>query len=270
MSGIVLAILSVTVIGLICAVVLAVASILMAVKEDERFPALREALPGANCGACGYPGCDGYAKALLEGGVRTGLCIPGGDTVSKQLSDLLGTEFEDVIEQIAVIKCKGDCNATRDKVEYHGIQSCAAAKLLGGTGVCTFGCLGLGDCLSVCPSGAICIENGIAHINTRVCTGCGMCTRTCPNLLISLMDDVAKVLVTCSNTEKGAVTRQACTHGCLGCQRCVRACPQKAITIADNLAVIDYSLCDGCGHCAEVCPTGCILWGDFTNAVQRL
>ena len=270
MSGIVLAILSVTVIGLICAVVLAVASILMAVKEDDRFPALREALPGANCGACGYPGCDGYTKALLEGGVKTNLCIPGGDTVSKQLSELLGTEFEDVVEQVAVIKCKGDCNATRDKVEYHGIQSCAAARLLGGKGACAFGCLGLGDCLSVCPSGAICIENGIAHINTRVCTGCGMCTRTCPNHLISLMDDVEKVLVTCSNTEKGAVTRQACTHGCLGCRRCERECPQKAITVKDNLAVIDYSLCIGCGHCAEVCPTGCILWGDFTNAVQRL
>ena len=270
MSGVTLAILSVTIIGLICAVVLAVASILMAVKEDERFPALREALPGANCGACGFAGCDGYAKALLEGSVKTNLCIPGGDTVSKQLSDLLGTEFEDVVEQVAVIKCKGDCNVTADKVEYHGIQSCAAAKLLGGKGSCAFGCLGLGDCLSICPSGAICLENGIAHINTRICTGCGMCTKACPQLLISLMDDVEKVLVTCSNNEKGAVTRKKCSHGCIACRRCERECPAGAITVMDNLAVIDYSQCDGCGHCAKACPTGCIMWGDFTNAVERL
>ena len=272
MGGILVAMISVTAIGLICAVVLAVASVVMAVKQDERFPAVRAALPGANCGACGFAGCDGYANALLEEqDVKTNLCTPGGDLVSKELSELLGVGFEDVIEQVAVMKCRGDCHATSDKMEYYGMNSCAAAKLLfGGKGACTFGCMGLGDCVGICPSHAIYLENGIAHINTQACTGCSMCVRTCPSHLITLVEDVQKVLVACSNTEKAAATRQKCTRGCLGCRRCQRECPQGAITVVDNLAVIDYALCLGCGHCAEICPTACIVWGDFTNAVQKL
>ena len=270
MDGIIFAIVSVTVIGIICAVMLVVASKVMAVKEDERFPAVRECLPGANCGACGYAGCDGYAHALIdEEGVKTNRCVPGGDQVSKKLSEVLGVAFEDVIEQVAVIKCKGDCNATSDKMEYQGMESCAAAKLVfGGKGKCTFGCMGLGDCAKVCPEGAICLENGIAHVNTRLCVGCGMCTTVCPNKLISVMPDVEKVLVTCSNTDKGAVTRKACSHGCIGCRKCEKECPTGAVTVVDNLARINYELCTDCGHCTEVCPTGCIMQGDFSGALS--
>lgn len=267
MSGIILATVSVTAIGVICAVMLAVASKVMAVKEDERFPIVRECLPGANCGACGYAGCDGYAHALVDGeGVKTNLCVPGADSVSKKLSEVLGVEFEDVIEQVAVIKCKGDCNATSNKMDYQGIESCKAAKLLfGGTGKCSFGCMGLGDCAAVCPNDAICIENGIAHINTRLCIGCGMCASVCPNKLISIMPDVEKMLVTCSNTEKGAITRKACSHGCIACKKCEKECPIGAITVENNLSRIDYEKCTNCGHCAEVCPTKCIMKGDFSG-----
>ena len=266
MNGITFAIIAVSAIGIICAVLLAVASKVMAVKEDERFPALRECLPGANCGACGYAGCDGYAHALVEGGVKTNLCVPGGDAVSRKLSDLLGVGFEDVVEQVAVIKCKGDCNFTSDKMEYYGMKSCAAAKLLyGGMGKCTYGCIGLGDCASACPNNAICLENGIAHVDTRKCSGCGICTRTCPNKLISLMSDEEKVLVTCSNHEKGAVTRQKCSHGCIGCRKCVKECPVEAITVENCLAIIDYGKCINCGHCAEICTTGCIMHEDFSG-----
>ncbi len=269
MDGIIFAVISVTVIGIICAVMLVIASKVMAVKEDERFPALRECLPGANCGACGYAGCDGYAHALLdEDGVKTNRCIPGGDEVSRKLSELLGVAFEDVVEQVAVIKCRGDCKVTSDKMDYQGMESCSAAKLIfGGKGKCSFGCMGLGDCAAVCPEGAICLENGIAHVNTRQCVGCGMCASVCPNKLISIMPDVEKTLVTCSNTDKGAVTRQACSHGCIGCRKCEKECPTGAVTVVDNLARINYELCTDCGHCTEVCPTGCIMKGDFSGAV---
>lgn len=271
MEGIVFAIILVSVIGVICAVMLAVASKLMAVKEDERFPAVRECLPGANCGACGYAGCDGYAHALIEdSGVKTNLCVPGADSVAQKLAEVLGVEFEDVIEQVAVIKCRGDCSVTSDKMDYQGIQSCKAAKLLfGGTGKCTFGCMGFGDCAAVCPNDAICIENGIAHVNTRLCIGCGMCASVCPNKLISIMPDVEKMLVTCSNTEKGAVTRKKCTHGCIGCKKCEKECPAGAITVVNNLSQIDYDKCTNCGHCVEVCPTKCIMKGDFSG-IHRL
>lgn len=266
MNGIVIAISSVTVIGIICAAILAVASKIMEVKEDERFPAVRECLPGANCGACGYAGCDGYAHALIDDGAETNLCIPGGDAVSRKLSEVLGVEFEDVVEKVAVIKCKGDCNVTSDKMDYQGIESCAAANLLfGGIGKCTFGCMGLGDCAKICPQNAICIENGIAHVNTRLCTGCGMCVSACPNHLISVMADIEKVLVTCSNTDKGALTRKACSHGCIACHKCEKECPTGAISIIDNLAQIDYNKCVYCGHCVEVCVTGCIMKGDFSG-----
>jgi len=262
MEGIVFAIVSVTAIGVICAVMLAVASKLMAVKEDERFPAIREALPGANCGACGYAGCDGYAHALIDdAGVKTNLCIPGADGVSHKLSELLGVAFEDVIEQTSHIHCGGDCEATARKMDYQGIDSCRAAALLfGGTGQCAFGCLGLGDCAAVCPEGAICMENGLAHVNPRLCTGCGLCVAACPKKLIETLPDAEKLFVRCSSTEKGAITRKACSRGCIACKKCEKECPEGAITVDANLARIDYNKCTACGHCAETCPTGTIVW----------
>ena len=151
-------------------------------------------------------------------------------------------------------------------MDYQGIESCKAAKLLfGGTGKCSFGCMGLGDCAKVCPQNAICLENGIAHVNTRLCVGCGMCAAVCPNKLISIMPDVEKVLVTCSNTEKGALTRKECSHGCIACKKCEKECPVGAVTVENNLAQIDYDKCTNCGHCAEVCPTKCIMKGDFSG-----
>lgn len=145
MMEILIPILAVTVIGLICAVGLAVASSVMAVKEDTRFTEIRACLPGANCGACGYTGCDGYAKALLEPGTKTNLCVPGADAVAAQIAALLGVEAEDVVEKIAVVQCAGTCEATSVKADYRGIPSCAAAKLFyGGNGSCIFGCMGFG------------------------------------------------------------------------------------------------------------------------------
>ena len=265
MNGIVLAIVSVTIIGLICAVVLAIASKVMAVPVNETEVKVRECLPGANCGACGYAGCDGYAAALASGDEsKTNKCIPGSDGVASQIAAVLGVEAEDVIEQVAVIHCRGDCNATHDKMDYQGIESCKAAKLFyGGRGSCTYGCLGLGDCMAVCPQDAIYLRNGIANVDTRKCIGCGMCAKTCPNGLISVEVDTIKTMVTCHNQDKGAITRKVCTHGCIGCMKCAKNCPADAITIVNNLAQIDYSKCIHCGKCAEVCVTGCIMVADF-------
>lgn len=268
MSNIVLAIVSVSAIGLICAAVLAIASKLMAVKVDERTAKIRECLPGANCGACGYAGCDGYATALTEEeGIKTNLCVPGADAVSKQISEIMGVDFEDVVEQVAVIHCRGDCDVTGDKMDYIGISTCAAAKLFyGGKGKCSFGCLGFGDCAAVCPNDAICIEKGIARIDTRKCIGCGLCAKACPNRLITTEADTITTIVTCSNKDKGAAVRKKCTHGCIGCKKCEKECPENAIIVENNIACIDYSKCSGCGRCAEVCVTGCIMSADFSGA----
>lgn len=268
MNEILTAVIPVVIIGLICAAVLVTASKIMAVKENEKIPKIRECLPGANCGACGFAGCDGYAKALAETeGTPTNLCVPGGDSVSRKISELLGVEFEDVIEKVAVVHCSGDCRFTHDRVEYSGIESCAAAKLIfSSKGECSYGCMGLGDCARACPNNAVCIESGIARINTKQCVGCGLCVKACPNSVISLMDDVERAVVACSNKDKGAQTRKACKSGCIGCKKCEKVCPSGAIKVVNNLAQIDYSKCPDCndfGICARECTTGCIIISDF-------
>ncbi len=270
MNEILTAVIPVVIIGLICAAVLVTASKIMAVKENEKIPKIRECLPGANCGACGFAGCDGYAKALAETeGTPTNLCVPGGDSVSRKISELLGVEFEDVIEKVAVVHCSGDCRFTQDRVEYSGIESCAAAKLIfSSKGECSYGCMGLGDCAKACPNNAVCIESGIARINTKQCVGCGLCVKACPNTVISLMDDVERAVVACNNKDKGAQTRKACKSGCIGCKKCEKVCPSGAIKVVNNLAQIDYSKCPDCedfGICARECTTGCIVISDFTG-----
>lgn len=263
LEAILTAVIPVVIIGILCGAGLVIASKVMAVKEDERLPKIRECLPGANCGACGFAGCDGYAKALCEHpDTPANLCVPGADTVARQLSELLGVESAAVEKKIAVVHCSGDCTHTQDKVDYKGMESCQAAKLLyGGKGSCTYGCLGLGDCKNVCPQNAICMQDGVAHINRERCIGCGLCTRVCPNRLIDLIPDRETVVVACSNRDKGAAVRKACTSGCIGCRKCERSCPNGAVTVTDNIAVIDYNKCEDCpdfGICARSCPTGAL------------
>ncbi len=257
------AIISVAIIGLICSAVLVVASKVMAVKENEKIPAIRECLPGANCGACGYAGCDGYAKALAEGETEsTTLCIPGGADVAKQLSEIMGVECGETVKKVAVVHCMGNCYYTENSVEYVGIKSCVAAKqIYGSKGKCSYGCLGYGDCQNVCQSNAISIKDGIAKVNKHLCVGCGLCAKACPNGVISIVSDVESPVVTCSNKDKGAETRKACKKGCIGCKKCEKVCTKDAIKVEDNLAVIDYTKCNDCedfGICARECTMGCI------------
>ena len=271
MNTIVLAVGSVTVLGLICAVMLAVASKVMAVKKDERVADIRELLPGANCGACGFSGCDGYAEAIANEGAMTNLCTPGGDKTAKEISLVMGIEAEDVLECVASVTCSGDNTARQRKLEYSGIRTCSAAKqLYGGQNACVSGCLGFGDCAAACPESAICIENGLARVDTRKCVGCRLCSLTCPNKIILMDYSVSTAAVLCKNTEKGAVVRKKCSCGCIGCMKCVRECPTGAITVVDNLARVDQAKCSGCGHCAEICVTKCIRMGSGPASVESI
>ena len=139
----------------------------------------------------------------------------------------------------------------------------------GSDGQCTFGCIGFGDCVGVCPQNAIQLGNGIASVNTKLCTGCGICVKTCPQKIISLFPDIEHVIVSCSNTDKGALTRKVCTHGCIACRKCERECPNGAVTVVNNLARIDYEKCANCKQCVLVCPTGAIRISDF-RGIHRL
>lgn len=252
-------------IAAVCALILTVASHFFAVKEDEKATQIRDCLPGANCGACGFSGCDGYAKALSEKKTdKTNLCVPGGDKTSRDIAEILGVEAGDVVEQVAYVACNGRCNSTKRKYEYQGKKSCRSVNMSYlGDRFCTFACLGYGDCMEHCPEEAISIDDGVARVDPRKCIGCGICTRTCPNGIIHFVPDTVKVVVECSNHDKGAITRKYCTDGCIGCGKCQKTCPHDAIHVVNNLAVIDYEKCTGCGQCASVCPVHCIHEGSF-------
>lgn len=258
--SILIPILAVTIIGLICGVGLSVASHVMTVKEDERYPAVRGCLPGANCGACGFSGCDGYAHAILEEGAKPNLCVPGGKDAAAAIGKVLGVDAGNVEKKIAVVHCSGTCDVTKPKYIYNGIHSCAAAKqFFGGTGSCSYGCLGFGDCMNNCPNNAITLVQGVAHVDAEKCGGCGLCAKTCPQKVIAIQPADALVFVRCSNQDRGAATHQVCEIGCIGCKKCEKNCPNGAITVENNLARIDYEKCSGCGTCAEVCTTKCIV-----------
>ena len=251
----------VALVGLIAGVLLALASHFLRVEEDETVTALRACLPGVNCGACGYAGCDDYARALAEKKAKTNLCIPGADAASAQIAEILGVQAEDTQEMIAIVKCNGNCNAAPEKFHYEGVDTCRAASMLyGGPKACRFGCLGCGDCAAVCPVNAICIQDGIAHVDRRICIGCGLCAKTCPKNIIGMFPakKAPRAAVLCSSTEKGAVARKNCQNACIGCKKCAVNCPENAITVENNLALIDFEKCTGCGTCIAVCPTHCI------------
>ena len=175
-------------------------------------------------------------RRLREGaaypGTKTNLCVPGGAEAAKKLAEVLGVEAEAVEPKVAIVRCGGDCEHTSPKEDYRGIASCLAAKLFfGGKGTCTYGCLGFGDCAKVCPHDAISWNNGIAAIDQSVCVGCGLCAKTCPQQVIAIIPQSAKTAVLCSNHDKGAVTRKACSAGCIGCMKCVKTCEHDAVHV---------------------------------------
>jgi len=259
-NPVILAILVVASIGLVCGVILAAASKVMSVPVDERFGPVRECLPGANCGACGFAGCDAYAQALLDDPeVKPNRCVPGGAEAAKKIAAVLGVESGDVVPMMAHVRCNGTCDNTQKRFTFNGEQTCKAVRMFcGGNGTCAFGCLGCGDCASVCPQDAICIENGIAHVDPRRCIGCALCSKACPNHIIEMIPKSSKVTVDCSNKDKGPVAMKVCKASCIGCMKCQKNCPTGAITVKDFVASIDQSLCSGCGVCADGCPKHCI------------
>lgn len=259
MSDILLAVLIVAGIGLVAGLGLSIASVVMAVPKDEKAEEILSMLPGANCGACGYSGCSGYAAALSAGTAQIGLCSPGGAELAKSLSETLGVASSGVDYRTAEVHCNGTFDNTTDKMQYHGIPSCAAAmQLAGGSASCAYGCLGFGDCAAVCEYGAIKVQNGVASVDPKYCRGCKKCVAACPKHLISFEHLKPRAVVLCSSCDRGSDTRKVCKVGCIGCMRCEKVCEEGAIQVENFLARVDASKCTACGKCADVCPQHCI------------
>lgn len=253
------------IVGALAALLLFVVSKKFHVEEDARIELVNEALPGANCGGCGYPGCSGFARACVEAESMDGLfCTVGGNATMLKVADILGRTAVEAEPQLAVVRCNGNCDARPKVNQYDGAKSCAiAAATYGGETGCTFGCLGMGDCTLACGFDAIRMNplTGLPEVDEERCTACGACVKACPKMIIELRKKGPKgrrVFVSCVNKEKGGVAKKSCDNACIGCSKCFKECKFEAITIANNLAYIDPNKCRICRKCVEVCPTGAI------------
>lgn len=228
------------------------------VERDPKIDEVREALPGANCGGCGYPGCDGYAEAVATGRAPTTKCTAGGSATAEAVSKIMGVDAarEDVV---TVLLCQGTKAVAVSKGEYVGVQTCRAAKLsTGSVKACSWGCQGFGDCVNVCKFDALAMgEDGLPHVNYDNCTGCGMCAEECPQQLFVMVPREKKgSIVLCSNRNViKANVLKTCKTGCIKCEICVKSCPEKCITMVNGIPVTDYSKCTSCGVCVQKCPT---------------
>jgi len=247
--------------GAVFGVVLATASRYLTAAEDPRLSSIVEALPGANCGACGYAGCRAYAEAVVEG-EKVGLCTVGGQEVAETLADIMDVEVEDMGDRRAVVHCQGDRDKCPPRADYDGIQDCRAAHVVsGGPKACLYGCLGLGSCADACPFDAITMgEDRLPHIDPDACTACGVCVRTCPRDLISLLNKKYTTYLGCSSHDSGKDVKSICDVGCIACGICEKKDPHEAIRMQDDLPELDHEAADGdFGEPADACPMDCFV-----------
>ncbi len=249
--------------GVIFGVVLSFASKVFVVETNPQVDAVRNVLPGVNCGACGFPGCDGLAEGIVLGKAAITSCSVGGQPVAEKIAEVMGVETQVMDKEVATVLCQGNIDLAKSKYNYIGIKDCRAQNMVsGGAKSCFYGCLGCGTCKDVCEFGAIEIVNGLAVIDRDKCTTCKKCLAICPKNLIKLVPYEQQTFVRCNSSEKGKDVRGKCNIGCIGCGICAKNCPVDAIEIRDNLAYIDYEKCINCGLCAEKCPTKAI---EFRN-----
>ena len=259
--------------GLVSAVILYFVASKFKVYEDPSIDQVEEALPSANCGGCGFPGCRAFAEnavkqAKEEKSLEGFYCPVGGNEVMQKVASIVGLEIEEQAPMIAVVRCNGTGAHSPEKVKFEGATSCSFAHALyAGEGGCQYGCLGLGDCVEACEFDAIHInpERGLPEVNDK-CTACGACVIACPRDIIELRKKGPRdkrIFVSCVNKEKGAAAKKNCDVACIGCGKCEKVCEFDAITITSFLAYIDFEKCKLCRKCVEVCPTSAIWEVNF-------
>lgn len=224
------------------AIVLLIASEKLKVTVDPKIEQIHEALPNLDCGACGFPGCGQYAKALSTDPTLLGKCAPGGQQVSAKIADILNLQVSDSGPQKRpIVHCRAHTEDKTVFAKYEGIESCTAANALANVQACAFGCLGYGDCVAACKFDALHIIDGLATVDYDKCTGCTACSKACPRNLIEMVPFSHENMMTvaCSSKETGKSTRAYCKVGCIGCGLCARQ--TDIFTVENNLARLDYT-----------------------------
>ena len=247
--------------GLVAGVALALAAVRCKVEVDPRIAAVKEALMGANCGGCSYPGCEAYAEAVVtKSDVPPDLCRPGGPSVAAAVARLTGKAMGGAEPVIAFRRCVKDEGQVVRRMDYFGVPTCLAAnQVLGGPEACRFACLGFGDCVASCPFGAMRLEGGLVRIDAEKCIGCGNCVRVCPKSILEFVPRKARVMVFCSSRDKGPEVKAVCEAGCISCGLCVKKCPAQAVRLENGRIMVDHKACvafgPSCGlACVAFCP----------------
>ncbi len=253
---ILMSVLSIGGIGIVLGLILGYAGEKLKVEQDPKIGLIRDVLPGANCGGCGFAGCDAFAGAVAEGKAPANGCPVGGAKCAAAVSEIMGVVVEEGTRMSAFVKCIGDCDKAKTKYEYSGMNDCNAMNVLANTGskACTFGCLGGGNCVRRCNYDALHIIDGIAYVDSNKCVGCTMCVASCPKKLIEMKPYDSRVKVACSSKDNGKITKGNCSVGCIGCKICEKQCEFDAIHVTDSIAKIDYEKCTLCEKCVDKCP----------------
>ena len=244
-------------IGLFFGIGLALAAHKFAVEINPKVEAIMDILPGANCGACGYPGCEAYAEAVInESKVKANLCTPGQLPVAEEVAIISGKEVEKIEGAVAVVHCARCERDNFQKYDYTGYDDCAGAILaFAGPTDCQHGCVGFGDCVRACPFDAIEMVDNYPVIDPDACLACGLCLKACPKELISLVPKKARIIVRCWSKDTAKETQSLCSMGCLHCEACVRDCPAQAVALKNNVIQIDHEKCLEYG---DDCNTACL------------
>ena len=273
---IILTVVILSALGLVLALVLFLVAKKFKVEEDPRIDDVEKAMPGANCGGCGFAGCRAFADAAVKAENLDNIYCPvGGNEVMKKVAGILGYELKEKAPMVAVLRCNGSCENRPKTNIYDGTLSCQVkAALYSGDTACTYGCLGCGDCVAACSFGALSMDpkTGLPVVDESKCTACGACVKACPKQLIELRNKgprSMRVYVSCRNKDKGPVAKKACAAACIGCGLCVKTCTHGAIVLESNLAYIDFEKCKLCRECEAVCPTGAIHGVNFPKPLDK-
>ena len=216
------------------------------VEVDPRIDAVNAALPGANCGGCGYVGCASYAEAVVTKSAPVDKCPVGGPSCATAIAKVMGVEVTQSWPRRPVIHCRATTSQRKQRHPYSGEETCASANLINGVQGCIYGCLGFGDCVRACAFDAIRVVEGLATVDYEKCVGCGACALVCPRNIISMVPFKRErmIVVGCSNKDFGKEVKEVCEIGCIGCRACSKRSGLFTFAAANNLPVINYDQYD--------------------------